>query len=67
VSCPVCGKPRGTNKYCWNHVDSGSVGYLLPSISDMDLIKFDLRVEKKMKRYGRAVTLNEALRNGGGK
>ena len=40
MSCPVCGEPRGTNKYCWNHTNSDSVGYLLPSISDMDLIKY---------------------------
>jgi len=62
LSCPICGAQRGTNVYCWNHVNSDSSGYSLPYISDTDLIKYDLRVEKKIRKYGRAVTLNEALK-----
>ena len=65
MSCPICGAPRGTNGYCWNHVNIDGSGYSLPYISDLDLIKYDLRQERHVKKYGKAITLNEALRGGG--
>ena len=65
MSCPTCHCPRGTNAYCWGHVNSDGSGFLLPFISDTDLIKFELRRERHVKKYGKAITLNEALRGGG--
>jgi len=43
VSCPICHCARGTNVYCWGHVNSDGTGYLLPFISDMQLIEYEPR------------------------
>lgn len=62
LNCPRCGAPRGTNKYCWNCVEEKSgTGVLLPLISIEDLLKFDIRKTRKLKRYGAVVTVNGVL------
>lgn len=49
MSCPFCGAARGSNKYCWNHVTGSGEGYLLPDLSDRQLIR---SVELRVRRVG---------------
>ena len=48
--CPVCGSVRGTNEYCWGHVNSDGTGYLLPSSGNMQPVK---AVKSKKKQGGK--------------
>jgi len=54
VSCDVCSCPRGSNKFCWGHVNSDGSGYSLPPISEKQLIR------SRSKRRSRVSVLKKA-------
>jgi len=56
VSCPICGRPRGTNEYCWGHVNSDGTGYLLPHISMKQLIRYKPKPRKLDKSASQRAT-----------
>ena len=64
MSCPICHSPRGSNEYCWGHVNSDGTGYLLPFISDMQLIKYKKPKKKRIRSSLKKVTVGRGQSGG---